>query len=163
MSKSSLVTFVVVVSSLIGARAKAQTALQQLKAQAGEAAVAAAVQAPVAGHAVAAQALPPALAPRATDVFARCQVFTAKAFSEVQWTLPQAAQVTQFCLNKSFQDSPDYSVTASASQTGITITVAGQVLAGDPVLADLGYSLSRRGGKLLGYGAALQSRVDVLK
>jgi len=148
---------------LAGARARAQTALQQLKLQAGEQAVAASAQLPAPRAAVAARIAAPALAMKATDVFAQCQMFEAQAFSQVSWTLPQAAQVTQFCLNKSYNRTPGFSVSASATPAGLTITVSGGIMTGDSVLMDLGYSLGKRGGKLLGYSATLDERASVLK
>lgn len=148
---------------LTGARAHAQTALQQLKLQAGEQAVAASAQLPASRAVVAALVPAPTVPLNAKDVFAQCQMFEEEGFSKVGWTLPQAAQVTQFCLNKSYKRAPGYSVTASVTPAGLMITVAGRVLTGDPVLMDLGYSLSKRGGKLLGYVATLDGEAAVLK
>ena len=150
--------------------ALAQTALQQLKFQAGESAVAAASQIEtVTGAPVASQ---PLMIPRdAKDVLGACQTIDAKAFSLVAWTLPQAVDEVQACLNKTYGSKPGarraYSVTATAARfqevAGIKISVAGRILTGDSVLMDLSYSLQKRAGKVMGYQAILDSQAAVAR
>ena len=121
------------------------------------------------------------------DVLEGCMALDAKALSLVAWTLPQAVGQIQACLNKTYAPRPNerriYSVTAEAARfgvrmcpaaagqlscqaimevEGIKITVNGKILTGDAVLANLNYSLQKRGEKLLGFNAVLENKAEIL-
>lgn len=163
--------------------AAAQTALQQLGAEAGNDTVALArefkdVRAMDAGPGIA----PVVALPRhGKDVFESCDVLTAKSF--MPWNVSQAAIMVQTCLNHAYRADGAYRVTAKPARfgsracpnnegascraiievVGIKITVSGQVLAGDSVLLDLDTSLTQRGNKLMGFETTVENQAAILK
>ena len=163
--------------------AAAQTALQQLGAEAGNDTVAIArefkdVRAMDTGPAGIA---PVALSRRGKDVFQDCDALTAGSF--VRWNVSQAALLVQTCLNHAYAADGAYRVTAAPARfvsricpngegascraiievVGIKLTVSGQVLAGDAVLLDLDTSLNQRGNKLMGFEAIVDNQAAILK
>jgi len=115
------------------------------------------------------------------DLFAACSVIDAKTFRA--YSLPEAAQALQGCLDQTFAGRK-YTVTArpgrfsmracpqAAGQLscqaivevqGLIITVDGAILMGDGALADLNFSLNKRGGKLLGFKAIIDNKAVLAK
>jgi hypothetical protein len=163
--------------------AAAQTALQQLGAEAGNDTVALArefkdVRAMDAGPRIAPVV---ALPRRGKDVFEDCSAMTAKSFAP--WNISQAAIMVQTCLNHAYAADGAYRVVASPARfgsracpnnggvscraiievVGIKITVSGQILTGDSVLLDLESSLTQRNNKLLGFEATVENQAAILK
>ena len=181
-----MIQIAMTLSLICGASAAmAQSALSQLAGQAGVEA------APLMGQLKAfqegAQNRPLMIPRQPKDVLGSCAAVDAKAFSLVGWTLPQAVGQIQACLNKTYAVEGArraYSVTAAAGRfgvracpeaaagqmtcqaimevEGIQITVNGKILTGDSVLMDLNYSISKRGGKLLGWHAELDNKAEIL-
>lgn len=115
------------------------------------------------------------------DILASCSVIDAKTF--IAYTLPAAANILQGCLDQAFAGRK-YTVTAHTGRfsmracpqaagqlgcqaivevQGLIITVDGTILMGDGALADLGYSLNKRGGKLLGFPAIVDNKAVLAK
>ncbi|MFI5348812.1 MAG: hypothetical protein ACHQ2Z_04645 [Elusimicrobiota bacterium] len=166
------------VLSMISGTAMAQSALAELRLQAGEDAVALSERmtpTPVS------EALPESQdAIPAQDVFAQCAEVDALAVRA--WTLPEAVQHAQSCLDKTYNRQIHtrkiYWVTAEAARftvracppnaprtcqglmlvDGIKISVSGHVPASDTVLGDIGYSLQKRRGFLLGFHAIVANK-----
>ena len=161
--------------ALASSGAMAQSALQQLGAEAGVEA------APLIRQMQTVRILDAGSAPvvgirrNSKDVFAGCESFEAKPF--VAWNLSQAALIVQPCLNNAYPADGSYTVRASVARfavracpsggaatcralvevAGIKISVEGSILTGDSVLQDLNASIDQRGGKLLSYYATLDS------
>ncbi len=175
MNKNTTVNILTgILLALASTGAMAQTALQQLGAEAGNDTVALArdfqaLRASNAGPA------PVSIRRASKDVFSGCESFNAKAF--MAWNLPQAALIVQTCLNNAYPADGSYTVQSSVARfgirscaskgiaacgsimevSGIKITINGGVLAGDSVLQDLNDSIEQRGGKLLGFFATIDS------
>jgi hypothetical protein len=166
MNKMMKMTVIAIGSALLCSQAMAQSAMQQLKFQAGSDAVVASQRIETPRASIVSYGQPLTIPRDAKDVFAQCQTIDAKAFSLVSWTLPQAVQAMQFCLNKNYNKTSAYSVTATASNgaaAGIQIMVAGRILTGDSVLMDLAYSLRKRADKVMGWSASLDSQAVILR
>ena len=168
---------------LAAAGASAQTALQQLGAEAGNDTVSLAREFQQVRKMDQAPSIAPVVAlPRhGKDIFATCEALTAKSF--VQWNVSQAAIMVQTCLNHAYKADGAYQVVASAARfgsracpnnaaascraiievVGIKITVSGEILTGDSVLLDLNDSLSSRGNKLFGYETTVENQASILK
>ncbi|MDD5302770.1 MAG: hypothetical protein PHS14_06625 [Elusimicrobia bacterium] len=160
--------------------AMAQTALQQL-GQAAGADVAPIVSRMEMTRAQQAVQGPLGVARFPKDVFEACSVLEAKPFTA--WNVKQAAVLIQTCLNHSYSaDGSTYYVSARVARfsvpacpaetgalscqalievEGIAITVSGSLMTGNPVLGDLNYALQKRGGKLLGFDAALDNKAVI--
>jgi hypothetical protein len=163
--------------ALASTGAMAQSALQQLGEQAG---VEVAPLAQQMKEVRAEQAHGPVGVPlHAKDIFAGCSSYEAKPF--LAWTAPQAALIVQTCLNNAYPADGRYTVTAASARfgrpcrpgasatcraivevIGIKITVNGEILTGDGVLADLNYSIEKRGGLLLGFDAIVDNKAQIL-
>ena len=148
---------------------RAQSALQDLAAQAGADAAPLAASLGSARRAAAASAWIGA-AP-SVDALASCPAFSAGAV--VAANAPQAALLVQTCLNHSYPEDADYSVRATAARfalracrpvgvvacgamyevEGIELVVSGNAATAAPALSGLRAALSARGGLLLGYHA----------
>jgi len=185
MNKMMKMTVIAICGAFLSSAAMAQSALQQLKFQAGDDAVAASAEIPTVHTAVLPGGGLVTLPLNAKDVFTQCQAVDSKAMSLVAWTLPQAVGVMQHCLDKSYsEEGRGYTVTAKAAKffvplcapapgrmacqamtevDGIQITVEGQILTGDSVLMDLNFSLKQRDGKILGFRAAVDNQAAILK
>ena len=178
MKKMMMAAAIGLVLPLIAGTALAQSALSELKLQAGEDAVTLSERmtpTPVS------EALPESQdAIPAQDVFAQCAEVDALAVRA--WTLPEAVQHAQSCLDKTYNQHrmtrKIYFVTAEAARftvracppnaprtcqglmlvDGIKISVSGRVPASDTVLTDIGYSLQKRRGLLLGFHAILANK-----
>ncbi|NNN06103.1 MAG: hypothetical protein HKL90_09415 [Elusimicrobia bacterium] len=168
MNKKSLLS-AATAAVLLASAARAQTALQQLAAQSGvDAAPLAATQ--NAARLESSRSTEGSEIP-ARDVFAGCPALGDSAV--IPANAKQAAIFLQTCLNHVYPQSGAYQVQAQAARfgvracppggaascgaiievDGIELSVSGTVPDGDPVLFDLGYSLSRRSGRLLGFPA----------
>ncbi len=152
---------------LLASVVHAQTALQQLAAQSGVDA------APLTATWSAARLESSRVAEDteipARDVFAGCPALGESAVAPAN--SKQAAIFLQTCLNHLYPQNGAYQVQAQAARfgvracapggfascgalvevDGIELSVHGTVPNGDPVLLDLGYTLSRRDGRLLGF------------
>lgn len=167
-----------IILALAATGAKAQSALTQLGAEAGNDTVALAQQLKDVRAMDAGPAPVVSIPQRANDIFDNCGVLDAKSF--VAWNVTQAALMVQTCLNHAYAADGQYRVTASAARfgsracptgpascraiievVGIKITVSGHVLTGDSVLLDLNGSLSRRNNKLLGFEATVDNQADI--
>jgi len=168
---------------LAAAGASAQTALQQLGAEAGNDTVSLARD----FQQLRALDQTPSIAPvvalprHGKDVFATCEAMTAKSF--IQWNVSQAAIMVQTCLNHAYKADGAYQVTAQPARfgsracpndtsascraiievVGIKITVRGQILTGDSVLMDLDESIAQRNHKLFGYETTVENQAAILK
>jgi hypothetical protein len=177
------ITLTGLILALAAAGASAQTALQQLGAEAGNDTVAIARD----FQQVRAMDQAPSIAPvvalprQGKDVLASCDVLTAKSF--MPWNVSQAAIMVQTCLNHSYKADGAYRVTAAPARfgsrlcpnnagascraiievVGIKITVSGDILTGDSVLLDLNQSLAQRGNKLLGFETTVENQASILK
>jgi hypothetical protein len=180
MNKNTTVNILTgLILALASTGALAQTALQQLGAEAGNDTVALArqfqdVRAMDAGSADVA-----GLPQHSKDVFASCDVLTAKSF--MPWNVSQAALMVQTCLNHAYKADGAYRVTALPARfgsracpnnagatcraiievVGIKITVSGQILTGDSVLLDLNGSLEQRGNKLMGFETTVVNQAAI--
>ena len=179
MKKMMISAAVGLVLQFIAAKAMAQSALSELKLQAGEDAVAFSEKiapTPTSSALPASEAVIPA-----NDVFAQCADIDALAVRA--FSLPEAIEHVQTCLDKTYNRHPFarriYFVTAEAARftvracppdaprtcqgimlvDGIKITVSGRAPATDSVLGDIGYSLKKRRGFLLGFNAKLESKL----
>ncbi|HXS99325.1 MAG TPA: hypothetical protein VN915_01475 [Elusimicrobiota bacterium] len=177
------ITLTGLILALAATGAAAQTALQQLGAEAGNDTVALARE----FQSVRAMDQAPSIAPvvalprRGKDVLATCDVLTAKSF--MPWNVSQAAIMVQTCLNHAYKADGDYRVTATPARfgsracpdntgascraiievVGIKITVSGQILDGDSVLLDLDASLAQRHNKLMGFETTVENQAAILK
>jgi hypothetical protein len=183
MKKMKMIAAVGLALPLLAGAALAQSALAELKLQAGEDAVALSARmtpTPTASE------LPetPASLPMSQDVFAQCADIDALTLRA--WTLPEAVEHVQTCLDKTYNQHrftrKIYFVTAEAARftvracpadaprtcqglalvDGVKISVSGRVPATDAVLGNLGYSLAKRRGFLLGFHAILANNAAPL-
>lgn len=159
--------------------ALAQSALSQLGAEAGVDA------APLARQLQAARELPvqppPTIPLNRKDVFEGCRALD--VVSIMPLTAPTAALLVQTCLNHAYPQDGSFRVTAEAARfglracpmsgdsrtcgammevLGVKITVAGSIMMGNPVLADLNFSLNKRDGQLVGFHAILDDEAKLL-
>jgi hypothetical protein len=101
------------------------------------------------------------------------------------WNAAQSALLMQTCLNHTYtSDGTAYRVQTRVARfavpacpaslgalscqeivevEGIRITVSGRLAAEDFVLADLSYTLKKRGGKFLGFDAVLDDQTDAAR
>lgn len=169
--------------ALAAAGASAQTALQQLGAEAGNDTVALAREFKDMRAMDQAPSIAPVVAlPRqGKDVFESCDALTAKSF--LPWNVSQAAIMVQTCLNHAYKADGAYRVTATPARfgsracpngagascraiievVGIKLTVSGEILTGDSVLLDLNASLAKRGNKLMGFETTVENQAAILK
>ncbi|MFI5363006.1 MAG: hypothetical protein ACHQ49_13630 [Elusimicrobiota bacterium] len=180
-TKMTQVVIAIALSFTAGS-ARAPNALSELKLQAGADATALAernIETPVS---VAIPELQDQTPP--TDVFAKCGDIDALTLRA--WSLPEAAQHVQTCLNKTYSPltlpRKIYWVTAEAARftvracppnaprtcqglmlvDGVKITVSGRVPASDGVVSDIEYSLLKRRGMVLGFHAKLENKSQPL-
>ena len=168
---------------LAAAGASAQTALQQLGAEAGNDTESLARDFQQLRKMDQTPSIAPVVAlPRqGKDVFAGCSAFEAKSFT--RWNVSQAAIMVQTCLNHAYAADGAYRVTAQPARfgsrlcpndagascraivevVGIKITVAGEIKTGDSVLLDLNASLAQRHNKLFEYEATVEHQAALLK
>ncbi|MFI5361625.1 MAG: hypothetical protein ACHQ49_06625 [Elusimicrobiota bacterium] len=162
-----------IILSLAAYGAAAQSALQQLGAEAGVDA------APLTRQFAAAREDaahgPVGIPLHRKDVFATCSAIDSKPF--LPWNASQAAVVVQTCLNNFYPADAGFSVRAQAARfghrcpnggsascraivevVGIKITVSGRILTGNPVFGDLNFTLKNRGNKLLGFEAIVDDQ-----
>jgi hypothetical protein len=184
MNKMMKMSTIALCGALLSTAAAAQTAFQQLQAQAGADALVRSAQIETPHAAIQPGGELVTVPLNAKDVFAQCQAVDAKAMSLVAWTLPQAIGVMQSCLNKSYAQSTGYAVTAKAAKfmvpmckpapgqfgcmgmkevDGIELSISGKILTGDSVLMDLNFSIKKRGGKLLGFPASIDDQAVILR
>jgi hypothetical protein len=176
MNKNTTIKVLTGILLALATGASAQTALQQLGAEAGNDTVALARQ----FQDMRAKNYAPAPAPviglrrESKDVFSGCESFEAKPF--MAWNLPQAALIVQTCLNNAYPADGAFTVRAAVARfsvracpdgsaaacraivevEGIKISVDGTV-PGDAVLQDLNAAIAQRGGKLLNYYATVDA------
>lgn len=170
-----------IILALAATGAKAQSALTQLGAEAGNDTVALAQQFKDMRAMDAGSSQVVGLPRRAKDVFSSCDVLEAKSF--MPWNVSQAAIMVQTCLNHAYAADGAYRVVAEAARfgsrarpndagascraiievVGIKISVQGEVMAGDSVLLDLNASLAQRNNKLLGFEATIENQAAILK
>jgi hypothetical protein len=168
--------------ALASSGAMAQTALQQLGAEAGSDTVSIArdLKAMRAMDAGPATVIGAARRP-SKDAFDSCA--SIEAVPIMAWNASQAAIMVQTCLNHAYPADGDYQVRAQAARfgsracpagsgpaatcraiievVGIKIVVTGAIPSGDPVLEDLTASMQKRGGKLLGFEAIIDNQAEV--
>lgn len=170
MNKKSLLS-AASAAVLLASVVHAQTALQQLAAQSGVDAAPLAATLRAARLESSRPADVSALPVR--DVLAGCPALSDSAV--IPANAKQAALFLQTCLNHVYPQNGAYQVQAQAARfglractpggfascgaivevDGIELSVSGTVPDGDPVLSDLGYALSRRDGRLLGFPAII--------
>ena len=170
-----------IILALAATGAKAQSALTQLGAEAGNDTVALASQFKDMRAMDAGSSEVVGLPRHAKDVFSSCEVLEAKSF--LPWNVSQAALMVQTCLNHAYAADGAYRVTAQAARfgsracpnnagascraiievVGIKITVQGQIMTGDSVLLDLNSSLTQRNNKLLGFETTVENQAAILK
>jgi hypothetical protein len=164
--------------ALAATGAKAQSALTQLGAEAGNDTVALAQQLKDVRTMDAGPAPILTLPQHAKDIFQNCAALEAKSF--VAWNVTQAAIMVQTCLNHAYAADGQYRVVAQAARfgsracpsgpatcraiievVGIKITVSGQIMTGDSVLLDLNGSLSQRNNKLMGFETLVENQAEI--
>jgi hypothetical protein len=166
--------------ALASSGASAQSALQQLGAQAGVDASSLSLRMK-AVRAMNAGAEPAADAPQGgKDVLAGCSALSAQAI--LPWNIAQAVVMTQTCLNHAYAADGDFQVVAQAARfgkracpegpqsckavmevVGIKIVVTGRLGDGNAVLEDLDATLRRRESKLFGYDAVVENQASALQ
>lgn len=183
MNKNTTVTILTGILLALGTGAMAQSALQQLGAEAGDDTVALAqqfkdVRAMNAGPAPVIDAPAADIERSSKDVFENCGAFEAKSFAP--WNVSQAAILVQTCLNHDYAADGDYQVTAQVARfgsracpegprsckavmevVGLKLVVTGRIMDGNPVLLDLNSSLEQRGGKLMGFEAIVDNEAEI--
>jgi hypothetical protein len=181
MNKNKTVVILTgIILALAATGAKAQSALTQLGAEAGNDTVALASQFKDMRAMDAGSSEVVGLPQHAKDVFSSCDILEAKSF--MPWNVSQAALMVQTCLNHAYKADGAYRVTAQPARfgsracptgpaschaiievVGIKITVQGQIMTGDSVLLDLSSSLTQRNNKLLGFETTVENQAAILK
>jgi hypothetical protein len=177
---NKIISLSIAALALAASSASAQTALQQLGAQAGVDAtpIAAGFKAVRSMYAGAPELLSAASRP-AKDVLAGCSALSARAI--MPWNLPSAVVMTQTCLNHAYAADGDYQVRAESARfgvrscpdgavscraivevQGIKLVVAGAVLDGNSVLQDLDATLKLRGNKLFGFDVIVENQSQIV-
>ena len=182
MNKNTTVNLLTgILLALASTGAIAQTALQQLGAEAGNDTVAIARDFKTLRAMDAGQPAVVGAARHGKDAFDSCA--SIESMPIVAWNAAQAAIMLQTCLNHAYPADGEYQVRAQAARfgsracpagsgaaatcraiievVGIKIVVTGQIPAGDDVIADLNASMQKRGGKLLGFEAILDNQADI--
>ena len=181
MNKNTTISILTgIILALAATGAKAQSALTQLGAEAGNDTVALAQQLKDVRSMDAGQSPVVSLPRHAKDIFENCSALEAKSF--VAWNVSQAAIMVQTCLNHAYAADGQYRVTAKAARfgsracpnggaatcraiievVGIKITVSGRIMTGDSVLLDLNGSLTQRDNKLMGFETTVENQAEIL-
>lgn len=146
--------------SLFAAPVRAQIAIRELAAAAGTDA------APLVEHLKISRgrrfvADRVALPRQGKDVLDGCVALDATTIQPMN--VKTAAVLVQTCLNNRYRADGAYLVQAQAEGEVLRIVVSGHIRTGDPVLLDLGTTLSKREYRLLGFDAVLDNRAAILQ